>query len=97
MRRRLIPGRPALWLAVSSAIAFMLAPAAAHAAAPGDGLAAGRLALVTVSNPRPELVSGDEVLVRVDVPEHINAADVRITSNGQDVTSGFSAQPVSPS
>jgi hypothetical protein len=39
------------------------------------------------------LVSGGEVLVRVDVPNHINPADVRITSDGQDVTPSFRAQP----
>ncbi len=80
------------WLAAISAIAFVLAPTAAKAAAPGSGLALGRLALVAVSNPRPELVSGGEVLVRVDVPRHINPADVQITSDGQDVTSSFQAQ-----
>ncbi len=80
------------WLTAISAIALVLAPTAAQAAAPGSGLALGRLALVTVSNPRPELVSGGEVLVRVDVPNHINAADVQITSDGQDVTSSFQVQ-----
>ncbi|MGH3301082.1 MAG: DUF6351 family protein [Streptosporangiaceae bacterium] len=91
MRSRLMRRRPLGWLAAISAIAFVLAPAAAQAA-PGNGLALGRLALLTVSNPRPELVSGGEVLVRVDVPRHINAADVQITSDGQDVTSAFQAQ-----
>ena len=47
---------------------------------------------MTVSNPRPELVSGGEVLVRVDVGERINPADVRITSDGQNVTSSFHTQ-----
>ena len=81
------------WLAAISTIALVLAPAAARAMAPGKGLALGRLALVTVSNPRAELVSGDEVLVRVDVPRRINPADVQITSDGQDVTASFQAQP----
>jgi Tannase-like family of unknown function (DUF6351) len=80
------------WLAAISAIALVLAPTAAQAAAPGNGPALGRLALVTVSNPRPELVSGGKVLVRVDVPKHIGPADVQITSDGQDVTSSFRAQ-----
>jgi len=47
---------------------------------------------VTVSNPRPELVSGGEVLVRVEVGGRINPADVRITSDGQNVTSSFRVQ-----
>jgi hypothetical protein len=70
----------------------VLAPTVAQAAGPGNALALGRLALVTVSNPRPLLVSGDEVLVRVDVPNHINPADVQVTSDGQDVTSSFRVQ-----
>jgi len=80
------------WLAGISAIALVLAPTAAHAAAPRNDLALGRLALVTVSNPRPELVSGGEVLVRVDVPDHTNPADVQVTSDGRNVTSGFQMQ-----
>jgi hypothetical protein len=58
-------GRTLPWVAAISAIAFGLAPAAAEAAAAGNGLAPGPLALLTVSNPRPELVSGGDVLVRV--------------------------------
>ena len=96
MRSRPMRGRPLGWLAAISAIALMLTPtvaqAAAQAPAPGHGLALDRLSLVTVSNPRPELVSGGEVLVRVDVPKHINPADVRITSDGQDVTPSFQVQ-----
>jgi hypothetical protein len=85
-------GRSLARLAAISAIAVVLAPAGALAAVPGNGLPLGRLALVTVSNPRPELVSGGQVLVRVEVPKHINAAHVQITSDGQDVTSSFRAQ-----
>jgi hypothetical protein len=81
-----------VWLAAITLIALVLAPTASAAGARAKGRALGRLALVTVSNPRPELVSGGEVLVRVDVPNHINPADVQITSNGQDVTSSFQVQ-----
>src|SRR5215469_18163522 len=95
VRSRLIRGRTIGWLAGISAtgLVFALAPSTAQAAPPGNAPSAGQLALMTVSNPRPELVSGGEVLVRVDVPRHINAADVEITSDGQDVTSSFQAQP----
>src|SRR5258708_14327210 len=92
VRSRLTRGRPVWWLAAISAIAFVLAPTAAKAAAPGSGLALGRLALVAVSNPQPELGSGGEVLVRVAVPRHINPADVQITSDRQDGTCSFQAQ-----
>jgi hypothetical protein len=92
VRSRLRRGRPLWWLAAIPAIALVLAPTAAQSAAPRHGQAVGRLALVTVSNPRPELVSGGEALVRVDVPKDTNPADVQITSDGQDVTSSFGVQ-----
>ncbi|HEY1508577.1 MAG TPA: DUF6351 family protein, partial [Solirubrobacteraceae bacterium] len=79
-------------LAAISVIAFVLAPTAAAAMAPAHRLAPGRLALTTVSNARPGLVSGGEVLVRASVGRHANPADVRITSDGRDVTSSFHAQ-----
>jgi len=82
VRSRLTRGRPLEWLAAIAAITLVLASTAAQAAVPGNGRALGRLALVTVSNPRPGLVSADEVLVRVDVPNHIDPADVQITSDG---------------
>src|SRR5581483_203604 len=75
---------------VATALVFAQT-AAAH---PGrdHGPERGRLALETVSNPRPELVSGGEVLVKVDVGRHTDPADVRIVSDGQDVTSSFHVQ-----
>ena len=73
-------------------IGLVLASSAAADVAPAKGWGARRLALMTVSNSRPELVSGGEVLVRVDVGKRINPADVRITSDGQDVTSSFHVQ-----
>ncbi len=73
-------------------IALVLAPTAAAHIGRGHGLGRGRLALVTVSNPRPELISGGEVLARVELGRHIDPGDVRIFSDGQDVTSSFHAQ-----
>jgi hypothetical protein len=91
-RRYQSVGRLLAYLAVGSLIALVLASTAAAHGAPANRRASRRLALVTVSNPRPELVSGGEVLVRVDVGRDINPADVRITSDGHDVTSSFHAQ-----
>jgi hypothetical protein len=85
-------GRLLAGLATVSLIALVLASTAAAHVAPANWRAPRRLALVTVSNPRPELVSGGEVLVRVDVGRDINPADVRITSDGHDVTSSFHVQ-----
>jgi hypothetical protein len=41
------------------------------------------------SNPRPDRVSGGDVLIQVDLPAGVTAGDVRVTLNGRDVTSNF--------
>jgi hypothetical protein len=74
-------------------LALVLAPAAAAARGHDHGWGHPRLTLVSVSNPRPELVSGDEVLVRADLGKGVDPSDVQISSNGQDVTSSFQRQP----
>src|SRR4051794_26887488 len=63
----------------------LLAPQLASAD-PGGG----QVTISPVSNPRPDLVSGGQVLVRVDSPAR---SEVRVTANGQDVTSAFHQQP----
>ncbi|GLY69681.1 hypothetical protein Atai01_63000 [Amycolatopsis taiwanensis] len=50
----------------------------------------GPIVISSVSNPRPDLVSGGQVLVRVDPS---GRSGVRVTANGQDVTSAFHRQP----
>lgn len=92
VRSRRTRGRPLACLAAVSLIALVVASTAAAAVAPANWRAPRRLALVTVSNPRPELVSGGEALVRVEVGSDVNPADVRITADGHDVTSSFHAQ-----
>ncbi|HEY2550725.1 MAG TPA: DUF6351 family protein [Streptosporangiaceae bacterium] len=96
----------AAWPAASSvAFASAAAPAAAGHAAARPAVVAlashgghdgrgqhGRLELLTVSNPRPELISGGEALVRVEVPDHLSAASVRVLANGSDVTANFQQQ-----
>ncbi|MGN6867573.1 MAG: DUF6351 family protein [Solirubrobacteraceae bacterium] len=83
--------RVPLWCLAALVFALVAAPAAAAHIGRGHGFGP-RLALVTVSNPRPELVSGGEVLVRVAVGRDVDPGDVRIFSDGQDVTSSFHAQ-----
>jgi uncharacterized tannase-like protein DUF6351 len=53
----------------------------------------GGVSIVSVSNPRPDLVSGGEVLLRVSMPPGARARRVRITLNSADVSSDFVAQP----
>jgi hypothetical protein len=44
-----------------------------------------------LSNPRPEFVSGGDVLVGVTLPAGVQASGVRLTLNGADVTSSLRA------
>jgi len=53
------------------------------------GAAAQGLALRVVSNPKPEFVSGGDVLVTVTPPSGVQASAVRLTLNGADVTSAL--------
>ncbi len=73
-------------VAATSTLVLGLAAGQASADRYGDGLN-----LTTVSNPDPSLVSGGEVLVRVTAPDR-HGAGLRVTENGNDVTSAFHAQ-----
>jgi hypothetical protein len=91
-RRTLSALLPAAVLATTAALIVGLTASPATASQ-GPGNQAGqptRLGITTVSNPRPTLVSGGQVLVSVTVPKGLR--DVRITDNGHDVTSAFRAQ-----
>jgi uncharacterized tannase-like protein DUF6351 len=69
------------------------ASAAAQAAgAPAAGGASG-LTVTTVANPRPQLISGSETLIRVTLPSAADRAGLRVTDNSRDITSAFAAQP----
>ena len=47
----------------------------------------------TVSNPRPGLVSGGDVLLRIEPPAKTSADRVRVTVNRHDTTGAFARQP----
>jgi hypothetical protein len=57
-------------------------------ALPSMGAAQG-LQLRVVSNPRPEFVSGGDVLVSVTPPSGVQASTVRLTLNGSDISSAL--------
>lgn len=71
------------------AVPILLTTAATSAAAQPDHHS--RLGITTVSNPRPDLVSGGQVLVRVTPPDA--RAAVRVSAGGHDVTRSFHAEP----
>src|SRR4026207_2562398 len=51
--------------------------------------AAQGLQLRVISNPRPEFVSGGDVLVSLALPAGTQASAVRLSLNGSDVTSAM--------
>ncbi|MGI5230159.1 DUF6351 family protein [Actinoallomurus sp. CA-142502] len=71
---------------VALATALPLVPAAANA----SPAAHARLTITSVSNPRPDLVSGGQVLIRV-VPA--GTRPTTVTANGHDVTSALRREP----
>ncbi len=83
--------RAILTLATTAVLAAGLAVAPGATAAPTA--TGGSLTITSLSNPRPSLVSGDDVLLAVSVPDGTAPDQVRVTRNGADVTSAFAAEP----
>ncbi|HKF78193.1 MAG TPA: DUF6351 family protein [Candidatus Dormibacteraeota bacterium] len=77
---------------MAAATAPVLATAGPGAAAVAGAARPDRLQVVSVSNPRPGLVSGGEVLVRVSLPAGVRADTVRVTADRRDVTAAFEVQ-----
>jgi hypothetical protein len=72
---------------------LLLAVALPAVAAPGEHrAAAGPLAIETLSV-RADLVSGPEVLTRIDLPVGSRVADLRVGLNGHDVSGQFALRP----
>jgi Tannase-like family of unknown function (DUF6351) len=89
VRRRpgVIGGRPRAWasLVMLGLLATSLSPSAA-----GAGQATTR---IEVLSGRPDLISGGEALVAVDLPAGANPAGVRMSVSGRDVTNEFAVRP----
>jgi hypothetical protein len=82
------------WITALSAVglAAVLLPVSAWAAPAQDGSGNGRLHIVDVSNPRPELASGGEALLQVRLSAG-QGNTVNVTANGKDVSADFAPQP----
>lgn len=88
------------WFAGTLAAALTLTASVSTSAAlaqPGElpadrGQKKDRVEIDAVSNTRPEYVSGGDVMVRVTLPDGIDADDLRVERNGVDVTSAFRLQ-----
>ena len=81
-RRRTL-GRRVVWGMVAAAVVAVMAVELPSAQS--------GVSLRVLSNPRPDMVSGGDVLIQVGVPAGVATGEVRVTLNGTDVTSGFSA------
>ncbi|MEU6721616.1 DUF6351 family protein [Nonomuraea sp. NPDC046802] len=64
-------------------VALISGPVPANAAEKAGGLA------FTVLSSRPQVVSGENALVRLEVPREVRAGDVRVDRDGTEVTSSF--------
>src|SRR5690348_1335701 len=78
--------RPRAWLAAALASAGVVLAACGGGGGGGEGVP---LQLRTVSN-RADLVSGGDALVEVVAPSGSVLRDLKITLNGNDVSSAFS-------
>ena len=64
-------------------------------AAMSTGRAADQLQLRVLSS-RPDMVTGGDALVRVELPAGVTAADVKLTVNGADATKQLKADASAP-
>jgi hypothetical protein len=96
----LAPNRPHARKRVGFAVALTTLALALGAASPGigknDDHDSNAFDITTLST-QPYLVTGGDVLVRVDAPRNVSLQSVTVTVNGTDVTSKFIADPSSQS
>src|ERR1019366_5225170 len=48
---------------------------------------------ITALSSRPDMISGGDVLVRVDMPDKVLTSQAAIRLNGQDITAAFRSDP----
>lgn len=81
--------RRSLFGSVSAlALAFVLAAVASIGAQRSSDIR-----ITPLSNPRADMVSGGDVLVRIDTPADATAGSLRVTLNGADITDRFRPDP----
>ncbi|CAN5424808.1 DUF6351 family protein [soil metagenome] len=89
--KRFHSARPAFSRRVAGILAALAAVAAAAglAGCGGDDSGGTRAFTITTLSSRADMVTGGDALVQVAYPEGVNAADIRVTLNGTDVTAQF--------
>ena len=84
-----VPVRPAArWLVGVLFAATVVGLFSGPSAPPAQGEGKARLEVTAVSS-RPDMVSGDDALVRVDLQGRVPADEVRVVLNGREVTARF--------
>src|ERR1700685_1602176 len=73
-------------ITLRSSAALLACAAIAYSAPP----ARSTFQITSLSN-RPDMISGGDVLLRVDVPENVPLAQAIVKLNGTDVTASFKA------
>jgi hypothetical protein len=89
--RRFRPRFAALGLGVVAVGCLNAAGAQAVERAPAGP--APMLTVTTAANPRPQLISGSETLIRVRIAPSTDRTRLHVTENGQNITSAFVAEP----
>ncbi|MEV0781186.1 DUF6351 family protein [Streptomyces sp. NPDC050433] len=87
--------RPVLAIALAAGALLLTCLPSAAAQSPGRAADSERLTIDTLST-RPDVVTGGDVLVSVGVPRGLDPDDVRVTRDGTDVTSAFTATGAAP-
>src|SRR5882724_6955176 len=80
-----------LYTAAAAVLFLAVAPTVSASASPPAPAAAG-LSISPVSNPRPDMVSGGQVLLRVTAGPRLRDKSVQVEANGRDVTGAFQQQ-----
>jgi hypothetical protein len=96
-RRATVRHRPASWIAAAF-LATLALGSGAHSvrATARAGESPRTFHIATLSGP-PHLVSGGDVLVRIDLPQRVRLADARVELNHGNVTNEFAADAASHS
>lgn len=85
--------RSRITIVLATVVSLAASPLIWNPASAAPARETARLSIEPVSNPRPGLVSGGEILLRVTVPHVVRLSQVQVTLGSVNVTSDFAGQP----